>query len=315
MASQVTQEFAKLSLHNPAEDYTKLMADKIKNNPLIPTHILNENWSKISAAARVTIWNLLFDDKKPEDKENLEKASELLKIHKQDACLYEAEEYNKWIVRVRDELLKRNMLEFWKNEIVKNELGPCWAKDSNLFDNLNDTEPANFYNYANCKAPWLQENAADFTPAPETYKTLKKISMQTPLEDYNYNMETLGDMEEDDSDVYNSIFEEVRNIIWQLLFADPILSCENSEKAAAILEEYKGDACFYSPLDYNDWILKVRDELLKGKYFDFWQDVVVKKQLGLCWAGESDYFRNLEDTAHEEFYKVGEDFIKKQNKL
>lgn len=106
MASQINQEFAKLSLNNPVEDYNKLMDDEIKLKPFQSNDLLNESWSKISAAARDTVWKLLFVQP-PVDNEQLQKASKLLKNHKRDCCFYNAEDYNKWIVTVRDELLKK----------------------------------------------------------------------------------------------------------------------------------------------------------------------------------------------------------------
>ncbi|XP_065361784.1 uncharacterized protein LOC135955360 [Calliphora vicina] len=152
------------------------------------------------------------------------------------------------------------------------------------------------------------------TEPAKTDKTLKKISTETPLDDYKYNVEAQGEIDGDDEDGYKQVFAEAREMVWQLLFGENQLSAEYAKKAAELLEEYKRAACFYGPYDYNDWIPKVRDELLKRKYFDVWQDVIVKKELGLCWARDSDFFDDMEDTQPKEFYKVGEDFIKKQKK-
>ncbi|KAM7354693.1 endonuclease G inhibitor [Cochliomyia hominivorax] len=332
MATKVSADYAnfdaKISLENPLADYEKLVEEKMMAEVVMTNEIYKQCWSKISAAARETIWKLLFDNDKP-TKEQLAKISEFLKKHKEDACFHQAGEYNRWIVKVRDELLKRNMLEFWKNEMVAKELGPCWARDSDLFDDPDDPEPAKFYKYAGCEAAWLKkktENAASQNDAdlvasslltaeqPESDKKLKKLSTETPLEDYKYNVEAQGEIDGDDEDAYNSIFAEARKMIWQLLFSEATLSSENSKKAADLLDEYKRDACFYNPWDYNDWVPKLRSELLKRKYFDFWQDVIVKKELGLCWARDSDFFDDMEDTKPQEFYKVGEDYIKKHKK-
>lgn len=219
------------------------------------------------------------------------------------------------------------MFDFWKSEMVEKELGPCWARDSDLFDDPEDPEPANFYKYGDCEAPWLKkkketvaQNTGDFVASslfhtetkPLTDLTLKKLTTETPLEDYKYNMDTQGEISGDDEDAYKKIFAEAREMVWQLLFGETTLTNENSKKAADLLEELKRNACFYNPWDYNDWIPSLRDELLKRKYFDFWQDIVVKKDLGLCWARDSDFFDNMEDTKPMEFYKVGKDFIKQQ---
>ncbi|XP_037817683.1 uncharacterized protein LOC119607689 [Lucilia sericata] len=333
MATRVDAEFAnfeaKISLNNPVTDYVKLMDDKMKADVIMPNDVYDECWKKISAATRETVWKLLFEaGESCAQKEQLEKAAELLKMHKEDACFYQASDYNNWIVRVRDELLKRKMLEFWKNVVVQKELGPCWARDSDLFDDVEDPEPANFYKFADCEAPWLKNKSQSTVPnvsdllatsllhkeSPKTDKTLKKLSIETPVEDYKHNVEAQGEIDGDDEEAYKQIFAEARQMIWQLLFDEGSLTAENSKKAAELLELYKSDACFYCPWDYNDWIPTVRDELLKRKYFDFWQDVIVKKELGLCWARDSDYFDDMEDKRPIEFYKVGEDFIKQQKK-
>ena len=336
MTTTVTQEFAnfdaKISMDNPLPDYGKLMEEKMRVDAIVPENVFQECWKKISAAARETIWQILFNDKNQPTKEQLQKASELMKMLKEDSAFYQASEYNNWVVKVRDELLKRNMLDFWRDEMVKKELGPCWARDSDLFDDIEDPEPANFYKYANCEAPWLKEkkknegavtaeNAAALiasaltsTENPKTDKKLRKISPDNAVEDYKHNVDAQGDIDGDDEEAYKEIFAEARKMIWQLLFSEPTLSTENYKKAADLLYAYKRDAIFYSPYDYNDWIPSVRDELLKRKYFDFWQNEVVKKELGLCWARDSDYFDDMEDPKPHEFYKVGEDFIKNQQK-
>ncbi|XP_075151268.1 uncharacterized protein LOC142225403 [Haematobia irritans] len=56
------------------------------------------------------------------------------------------------------------MLDFWKNSLVAEELGPAWARDSDLYDDMDDPEPAAFYNYAGCVAPWLEKDKPPVIP-------------------------------------------------------------------------------------------------------------------------------------------------------
>lgn len=227
MTRKVTKEFAnfeaKISVTNPLPDYMKLIDEKIKPDVIMPNEVHQECWKKVSTAARETIWKMLFNENNLSAKEQLQGAAEFLKILKEDSAFYQASEYNKWIVKVRDELLKRNMLEFWRDEVVKNELGPCWARDSDLFDDPEDPEPANFYKYADCDAPWLGQakeikdgmnseaelsstvmpalktdnatpqnatvlvaSALNSSASPETDKTLRKMSPDSVVEDLKH---------------------------------------------------------------------------------------------------------------------------------
>lgn len=281
-----------------------------------------EIWERLSHAVTDCIWKILFASKAP-GKAEMDKASALLKRYKEDAGFINPTFFNKWIYSLRDELLKKELLDFWKNEVVAKEMGPCWARDSDFFDKNDDPEPANFYKHAGCEAPWLKEKKKPTAPPLNLMCTttstasssrpavLKKIGMENPLQDYKDNMSAQKDIDCDDEQAYKKIFSEVRDIVWKLIFEENTLSAERSKKAANLLHEYKLDACFYSPYDYNDWIVKVRDELFKRQYFDFWQ-IIVHDKLGLCWAKDSDYFDDMEDPKPMEFYKSGDELMKQQ---
>ncbi|XP_073821284.1 uncharacterized protein [Musca autumnalis] len=238
-------------------------------------------------------------------------AARLLKNLKDDSCFY-GPSYNDWIPKVRDELLRRHMFEFWKNIIVSQELGPAWARDCDLFEDSNDPEPAKFYEFNGCKAPWLKDKESEGNKVSTTSTNaiqLKPISLETPLEDYKCNMDIQSAATSEDPNAYNTIFANVRDTIWHLLFKDSkdFIDNESYEKAASLLRQYKKDACLYSPHDYNEWITKVRDNLFVRNQLDFWHNIIVKEQLGLCWAGDSKLFHNLEDETTKEFYNYGKD--------
>lgn len=146
---------ANISLENPVEDYEKLLQEKLKINAIVSKDMMNRIWNKISTAAQSTVWQLLFENKSTD--EDMKKATALLKILKDDSCFYSPWSYNEWIVRVRDELLLRRMIDFWRKVLVAQELGPAWARDCDLFEDSNDPEPAKFYEFEGCKAPWIKE--------------------------------------------------------------------------------------------------------------------------------------------------------------
>lgn len=157
---------ATLSLTNPLEDYKKLMEEKMSVDAFyVPDEMKEQIWDKIDAGARDAVWKLLFEQSNGDDaasieiqkEEQLDKAAKLLKEHKSNSVYYSPFYYNDWISGLRDELLKREMFEFWKNVIVAKELGPAWAGDSDFYDDMWDPAPAAFYNCAGCVAPWLEK--------------------------------------------------------------------------------------------------------------------------------------------------------------
>lgn len=329
-----------ISLESPLQDYKKLIEQKLQSDEHIDDEVMQQNYDKIAAQMRETIWKLLFADAEPKA-ENLVKAADCLREHKKDACFYAPWDYNDWIPGVRDELLNRKMLDFWRDEVVNNELGPCWAKDSDYFDDMEDERPAEFYKFGGCVAPFSreakkrpdddskkpsEESAAATTSNDDTRmqsptegsvdflaaKIPEKIRLNSPRQDYKLKMEHELSKRNGDDNEFVRIFEEVRHVIWTLLFDSGPLSPERYEEIAFTLQEYKFDACYFNPWDYNEWIVKVRDELFARKDFYFWK-LIVERKMGLCCAADSDFFDDSSDPAPEEFYRSGDELMKKEN--
>ncbi|XP_013113803.1 uncharacterized protein LOC106091716 [Stomoxys calcitrans] len=153
VADDFDQFDAFISVEDPLEDYEKLLNEKLKIDAIVPNEMVHRIWDKISNATTAALWKIIFENEH-ETNEKLDKTAGFLRIFKDDACFYSPWKYNQWITKVRAELLRRGMVDFWKNVIVEKELGPAWARDCDLFDDTDDTEPAQFYNYAGCEAPW-----------------------------------------------------------------------------------------------------------------------------------------------------------------
>lgn len=79
--------------------------------------------------------------------------------------------------------------------------------------------------------------------------------------------------------------------------------------ASELLKEYRNEASYRTPFDYNDWILQVRDELWKRRLNEFWQ-IIVRQKLGLCWFVDNVCFEDVADTKPVEYYKVGSELMK-----
>ncbi|XP_005178270.1 uncharacterized protein LOC101899517 [Musca domestica] len=312
-----------LAMDKLLQIYEEAMDNKID----VDSEDHEEIWLEFSEAVTGCIWKIVFTAKSL-SKEDSDKASALLKKYRDDAGFINPTFYNKWIYTFRDELLKKEVLDFWKNEVVAKELGPLWARDCDFFDKSDDPEPVKFYQHAGCEAPWLKAkkpvaeplnlfgNTAASPKSPGTAAStasLRKISLDNALADYKNNMEAQNNIDPDDEEAFTKIFTEVREVLWKLLFNESSLSDAKLKQAAELLLAYKKDACFQSPYQYNDWIVTVRDELIKRKYVDFWK-IVVNQELGLIGAKESDYFDDMEDPKIPEFYTIGNEKLTQEKK-
>ncbi|KAH8238967.1 hypothetical protein KR038_010731 [Drosophila bunnanda] len=332
-AEKLPQNDYTIGLEDPVKDYQKLIETRVQVDEIVDDEITKENFNRTAAAAREVIWRLLFDaaNADGEDESRQQKAKQLLEEYRGDASFYDPIPYNSWIVNVRDELLKREMLDFWRETIVKHQLGPCWSRDCDLFDS-DDTPPLEFYAHAGCTAPFAAslkvraafehqaslEQGEQVAAQPSTPGELSAddaaalsgefeavLTKENPLEEYRTLMKRfvltkiiVPDNVHQES--VKKVAAAAREIIWKLLF-DGVPSQEDQDKAAELLEEYKGDAGFYGPIDYNEWIVKLRDEVLARELLDFWREKMVKLELGPSCARDSDYYTN-EDPLPLEFY-------------
>ncbi|KAH8306696.1 hypothetical protein KR044_006780, partial [Drosophila immigrans] len=312
-----------IAKENPLEDYKKLIKTHVAVEEIVDDEIIKENVRKITTAARDVIWRLLFDD--DANDASHKKAGDLLEEYKSDACFYQPWPYNQWIVKLRDELLKRKLLDFWRDTVVKNQLGPCWHRDSDLFD-ADDEPPLEFYAHAGCYAPFAasvkvravnKKSSFEEKPLSDSERSTcneaalagdfkAEITIENALTDYQdlmkrYVLTTV--LVPDDIQKKNiaTISKVARETIWQLLFGGTPAEVE-FEKAAELLQEYKGDAGFYGPWEYNEWIVKLRDELLQRKMLDFWGQKIVAMELGPCCVRDSEFFDD-EDAVPLDFYK------------
>ncbi|XP_030377555.1 uncharacterized protein LOC115626346 [Scaptodrosophila lebanonensis] len=315
-----------ISEDQPLKEYKNLMNKHVQVDEIVDDEVTRENFSKTAAAAHDVIWRLLF--KEGSGKAEQQKAAELLEEYKGDACFYAPWPYNEWIVKLRDEVLKRDLLDFWRDAIVKNQLGPCWSRDSDLFDG-DDAPPVEFYAKAGCVAPFsaslkvraasaAESNDVEASPAETAAAEVDKeavlsgnfeatISDEQPTKDYRnlmnrYVLVNYIVPDERTTANVNKIAKAARKYIWEQLFSDASKPDPSKlDNVAELLQEYKSDAGFYGPWDYNEWIVTLRDEVLKRDLLDFWRDVIVKNELGPCCSRDSDMFDG-DDAPPLEFY-------------
>ncbi|XP_016924141.3 uncharacterized protein EndoGI [Drosophila suzukii] len=329
-AEKVPQNDYTIGLEDPVKDYQKLIETRVQVDEIVDDDVTKENFDRTAASARDVIWRLLFEEADASPS-NVEKATQLLEEYRGDACFYDPTPYNEWIVKLRDEVLKKELIDFWREVLVKKQLGPCWSRDCDLFDS-DDTPPLEFYAHAGCTAPFaaslkvraaLEENASEDPNSPAVPTTPGELSAddtaalsgefeavitkEKPLEEYRSLMKrfVLTKIIVPDN-VHQASVKKMaaaaREIIWKLLFDGSTPSKEDQDKAAELLQEYKGDAGFYGPDEFNGWIVELRDEVIKRELLDFWRDKMVKMELGPCCARDSDYY-DYEDTLPLDFYE------------
>lgn len=318
-----------ISKDDPIAEYKKLIETRVAVDQIVADSITKENFKKIAAAARGVTWQLLFSNEGGDaTAESQQKAGDLLDEYKADASFYDPWPYNEWIVKLRDEVLKQNLLDFWRDTIVKKQLGPCWSRDSDLFDS-NDAPPLEFYAHAGCVAPFAASlkvrAASEAETAPATVDKAAddesnnkaaisgnfeaKIDTKQPLSDYRdlmkrYILTSVVVPDDIHKKNVDKIAKAARAAIWKLLFEGTPSQVE-FDKAAELLEEYKSDAAFYGPWDFNEWIVKLRDELLQREMIEFWGEKIVKMELGPCCSRDSDYFSGDDDLPWEFYLKAG----------
>ncbi|ALC39644.1 EndoGI [Drosophila busckii] len=319
-AAQASSEFV-ISECEPLKEYEQLMDTNVTSEEL-DDKTSKENFKKIGLAVHDVIFKLVFDCKQEARTESQHKAGELLAEYKSDACFYAPWPYNEWIVKLRDELLKQEQLDFWRDVVVKKQLGPCWARDSDAFDS-EDKPPLEFYAHAGCVAPFaasLKVKASNTDQTEETPETDADrvaamtgnfeavITADNPLKQYRDLMKrfVVVNIHVDD-DIHKASVQKiataVRSIICQLLF-EGTPTQQEYDTASELLQEYKSDAAFYGPWDYNDWIVELRDRLLERNMLEFWSEKIVKLELGPCCSRDSDFF-DRDDSIPVEFYNRG----------
>lgn len=322
---EMTEEYADnmvvdISLENPLRDYMSINTKIFKGNFQVSDSVLYKCFKKISSAAERTVERLLFEVNGTTEKqsENWRKASALINAYKVEAAFFTPWRFNEWIVEIRDKVLEKDMLEFWRDYLVKMELGPCCLRDSDYFDNHEDDEiAAEFYNYAGCRAPWLEPDTSHNQPfkfsdvqdvqskavnRPGQAKTMaaysgfKIIGGTDPVADYRHNMEI---QEQRNAEAIARIMSEGKKFVNYLLFEKKERTAEDDEKVLCLLKAIKKDSSTYKPADYNVWILEVRDALHKTKRHSFWTEVIKGNNLDICFNKDCEFLDNAEDDSAE----------------
>ncbi|XP_055904863.1 uncharacterized protein LOC129940522 [Eupeodes corollae] len=116
--------------------------------------------------------------------------------------------------------------------------------------------------------------------------------------------ERLCSMEEkNDFEERQKVFHKLYDYIWNLLFGTDA-TLETRNRAIHLLIMQRCDAAFYEPYIYNDWIRSVKAEIIKREMFDFWENEIVKNELGLFYYRNCDLFDMGDVSDVEEFNEL-----------
>ncbi|XP_037960557.1 X-ray repair cross-complementing protein 5 [Teleopsis dalmanni] len=137
---------------------------------------------------------------------------------------------------------------------------------------------------------------------PVTVLDFDQVGIKTPAADFmkllKHNVLTLDHQTLRDTK-YNFYVEQIQKIIWDLVFSSPNIMMD---KVIEALKTYRTSSKDFLATDnYNNWIRSVRDNVKKMGLFEFWEDVIVKYELGLCIYGEPSLEEQLKI---QKFYAI-----------
>lgn len=102
---------------------------------------------------------------------------------------------------------------------------------------------------------------------------------------------------------FNNYASQIRCVIWDLIFK---ASADiNYEKVGKAMQTYRKKSLIFNAFDdYNQWMRSVRNEVIQKSLGQFWQDIVVKRELGLYFTGP---ITSAEEKQCQEFYNIADD--------
>lgn len=126
----------------------------------------------------------------------------------------------------------------------------------------------------------------------EDEKNIVAIGTVTPADDFGYLMRK--------GLRFGILADQMQTVIYDLIFRTGTLQ---EKKTLECLVMYREQAKLYSPFTYNNWIKEMKQLLLQRNKTDFWQDFVVKEELGLISDQEAP-ISTVTRKEQTEFYDV-----------
>uniref|UniRef100_A0A0A1WEW9 X-ray repair cross-complementing protein 5 n=1 Tax=Zeugodacus cucurbitae TaxID=28588 RepID=A0A0A1WEW9_ZEUCU len=178
----------------------------------------------------------------------------------------------------------KNFVEiFWKVPEMREKHAKRAAKVVKSLFTLEENEPDKTTTTAKIKAEFSGTSTATDS---STALSFDSVGEETPADDFRQLIENnvLKIENRTERDAKFQIYaKQIRNVVWSLLFeTKESLNFEKLSEALAIYRKYCYD--FNSFDDYNNWISEIRTQVVQSKLQNFWKNVVVNKNLGLCFV-------------------------------
>ncbi|XP_067621693.1 X-ray repair cross-complementing protein 5 [Eurosta solidaginis] len=149
----------------------------------------------------------------------------------------------------------------------------------------------------------VSDSAASTTSENSETLSFDKVGIEDPAEDFRQliHKNVLKVQNRTERDVKFQLYaQQIRETIWKMLSeARKSLDSEKLEKALTIYRKHCYE--FNSFDEYNKWITEVKKTIIENNLQAFWQDVIVEKDLGLCFVS-TDSLKSKR--AREAFYEV-----------
>lgn len=101
---------------------------------------------------------------------------------------------------------------------------------------------------------------------------------------------------------FNYYASQIRAVIKDLIFKHKTFDEMNVDKIISAITVYRKRCFIFNAFDdYNLWISSIKTEVVNRRMLKFWQEVVVKNELGLCFIGELSLDEQIKE---KEFYSL-----------
>ncbi|KAM8714984.1 hypothetical protein ACLKA7_002088 [Drosophila subpalustris] len=130
--------------------------------------------------------------------------------------------------------------------------------------------------------PFIQEDRAD---REESFGTIESVGLMTPVEDYNQilrQVRAILNTTQRDAQ-FQTVSAQMRVVVITLLERNKL----NLKQLSEVLEVYR-KSCFEfnSFAEYNQFTAQIKEKAIERKLKEFWNSVMVEKQLGPLVLGE-----------------------------
>ncbi|XP_061402360.1 X-ray repair cross-complementing protein 5-like [Musca vetustissima] len=145
-----------------------------------------------------------------------------------------------------------------------------------------------------------EENNNNTTKLP-----FDKVGSKTPAEDFEKLLKAhvfpIQDSTQRDLK-FNQYALQLRSVVKDLIFKTESLTSKDFDKITAAISVYRKRCFIFNAFDeYNKWIVSIKSDVAKRHLSVFWNNVICKHELGLCFIGEPSLDEQMKE---KDFYSL-----------